>query len=138
MAKSYTRQLKEWVGRARRPTKPDRNRVAFMAVKYDVREALEEGWPLKTIWAHMVEQKRIEFAYETFLVYVKRHVKSTTEPSGTNTASRRRARSIDSGAQASGQPKADVVPTGSDQRLPGPEPMSGFTFTAAPKREDLI
>ncbi|MFC5460752.1 TraK family protein, partial [Massilia niabensis] len=102
MDKSYTKQLTEWVAQTRHSARRDRNRVAFMAVKNDVREALGEGWPVKTIWAHMVEQKRIECGYDTFLAYVKRHMKATTEAPGPSRSSQPPGRSLATEAGRSG------------------------------------
>ncbi|MFC5461009.1 TraK family protein, partial [Massilia niabensis] len=102
MAKSYTKQLTEWVRQTRHSARRNRNRVAFTAVKNDVREALEEGWPVKTIWAHMVEQKRIECGYDTFLVYVKRHMATATEPPGASRSSQPPGRSLATEAGRSG------------------------------------
>lgn len=137
MAKSYTKQLTEWVRQTRPSVRRHRNRVAFMAVKNDVREALEKGWPVKTIWAHMVEQKRIECGYDTFLVYVKRHMTATTEPPGANRSSQPPGPSLATEAGRSGQPKAETTLC-KDEVSHGPEPMSGFSFKAAPNREELI
>jgi hypothetical protein len=138
MAKSYTKQLSEWVGQARHSARRDRHRVAFMAVKNDVKEALEEGWPMKTIWAHMVEQKRIGFGYDTFLAYVKRHVKGTTEPSSASKSSRRPDQSLAPKARPSSLTRDEATQGRPEQASHGPEPISGFTFNAAPNREELI
>jgi hypothetical protein len=138
MAKSYTEQLTEWVRQRGQTARPDRNRVAFLAVKNDVREALEEGWPVKTIWSHMVEQKRIGFGYDTFLVYVKRHVNDAIKPSGVSGSRRHSVRPLSPEARPSRQRKAEASPCRPDQMPHEPEQMSGFTFNAAPNREELI
>jgi hypothetical protein len=138
MAKSYTEQLTEWVRQRSQSARHDRNRVAFLAVKDDVREALEQGWPVKTIWAHMVEQNRIGFGYDTFLVYVKRHVRPSAEPA---VARRTRGPDAPSLAPAGVQPPDSTE--GQTQREPVQTPpvqdqLPGFTFNAAPNREELI
>ncbi|MGJ7582668.1 TraK family protein [Variovorax sp. RHLX14] len=75
MTKNYTDQLAQWAtkrqGRAR-----ERNLVVFHALQDDVRAALDAGFSSKTIWAHMQEQGRIDFGYETFLDYVNRVIKT--------------------------------------------------------------
>ena len=138
MAKSYKEQLTEWVKQRDHSARHDRNRVAFLAVKSDVREALEEGWPVKTIWSHMVEQKRIGFGYDTFLAYVKRHVKGNAKPPGADRSSRLPGPSLTPKARQSSQPKGEAMPSRPDQMQHRTEPMSGFTFNAAPNREELI
>lgn len=138
MAKSYIKQLSEWVGQRDHSARRDRNQVAFMAVKSDVSEALEEGWPVKTIWAHMVEQKRIGFGYDTFRAYVKRHLRATGEASVASTASPSPARAPTPKAQVPGEPKQAAISSRTGHSSHAPEPICGFNFNAAPNREDLI
>jgi len=138
MAKSYTEQLAEWVRQRGQAAKADRNRVAFLAVKDDVREAMEEGWPVKTIWSHMVEQQRIGFGYDTFLAYVKRHVKGDVDTPRADRSSVLSRPSLARKARALSPPKGESTPSRPDQNEHATAPMSGFTFNAAPKREELI
>ena len=74
MAKNYTDELARWAtkrqGKAR-----EKNLVIFHALQDDVRAALDAGFSAKTIWAHMQEQGRVDFGYETFLDYVNRVIK---------------------------------------------------------------
>ena len=138
MAKSYNEELAEWVRQRTQSARHEKNRVAFLSVKEDVREALEQGWPVKTIWAHMVEQKRIGFSYDAFLVYVKRHVRSTPEPAVARRTQRPRAPPVTPagwpplGSIESRAPQAPV------HAQPVQDQLSGFTFNAAPNREELI
>lgn len=133
MAKSYTEQLTEWVRQRSQSARHERNRVAFLAVRDDVRQALEQGWPVKTIWAHMVEQKRIGFGYDTFLGYVKRHVRSAAEAPGVVSIRRQLASS-----PATPRLKETRTPGRAAKAPPDQDQMPGFTFNAAPKREELI
>jgi len=138
MAKSYNEQLAEWVRQRTQSARHDKNLVAFLGVKEDLREALDQGWPVKTIWAHMVEQKRIGFGYDTFLTYVKRHVRPATE-----SAVRRRAEGSRAPPEAPAHPPApgsakSRTPRASVQVQPGQDQLPGFTFNAAPNREELI
>lgn len=75
MAKNYTDELARWAtkrqGKAR-----EKNLVTFHALQDDVRAALDAGFSAKTIWAHMQEQGRVDFGYETFLDYVNRVIKT--------------------------------------------------------------
>ncbi|MFL6631643.1 MAG: TraK family protein [Massilia sp.] len=133
MAKSYNEQLAEWIRQRAQSARHERNRVAFLSVKDDVREAIEQGWPVKTIWAHMVEQKRIEFGYDTFLVYVKRLVRPAAEPAVARKSKVPRrppltpVSPLPAGSAESRTPSASV-----QDQLPG------FTFNVAPNREELI
>jgi hypothetical protein len=138
MARSYNEQLAEWVRQRTQSARRDRNRVAFLGVKEDVREALDLGWPVKTIWAHMIEQKRLGFGYDTFLVYVKRYVRPAAE-----TAAARRTRRRLPSPQAPGDlpatgPAETETPWEPVQAPPVQDKLPGFTFNAAPNREELI
>jgi hypothetical protein len=133
MAKSYTEQLAEWVRQRAHSAKGDKNRVAFIGVKEDVRDALDQGWPVKTIWAHLVEQKRIGFGYDTFLVYVKRHVRPAAKPVAASRNTEPRAPPLaPAGQSPAGSPESRTP------RAPIQDQLPGFTFNAAPNREELI
>jgi hypothetical protein len=138
MAKSYNEQLAEWVRQRAQSGRHEKNHVAFLSVKEDVREALEQGWPVKTIWAHMVEQKRIGFGYDTFLIYVKRHVRPAAD-----SAVRRRTEGADAPPVALANPPVPGIAKSRVLRAPpqvrsGQDQLPGFTFNAAPNREELI
>lgn len=70
-AQSYLDHLAERT-KNKPPTKQGVNKVIFLAVKNDVKEALDAGYSAKTIWADMVESKRITFCYATFMNYVNK------------------------------------------------------------------
>jgi hypothetical protein len=138
MANSYNDELAEWVRQRIRSARHEKNRVAFLSVKEDVREALNQGWPVKTIWTHMVEQKRIGFSYDAFLVYVKRHVRSTAEPA---VARKTQGPRVPPGAPTCRPVLGSIenrTPQGPVHAQPVQDQLSGFTFNAAPNREELI
>jgi len=109
MTKSYTETLSEWI-KKRETTRPHRNiqKIAFLAVKADVKVAIEAGYALKTIWEHLTETGKITCRYETFLKYVNLECKTV--------------------------PAAETP----EQKISQPAKISGFTFNAIPKEEDLI
>ncbi|MGC1954176.1 MAG: TraK family protein [Gammaproteobacteria bacterium] len=118
MTKRYLDELAEWLrSREASRARPDQSRVAFLAVRGEVQAAMAAGYALKTIWAHLRETGRIACRYETFLNYVRRHIK---EPPPA--ADEGRAEKSDPGA-----PKPAA-----------PQGMEGFTFDATPKKEELI
>ena len=133
MAKSYNEQLAEWIRQRTQSARHEKNRVAFLSVKDDVREAIEQGWPVKTIWTHMVEQKRIGFGYDTFLVYVKRHVRPAAEP-----AVARKSKVPHPPPLTRAGPHSDGSAESRTPNAPAQDQLPGFTFNAAPNREELI
>jgi hypothetical protein len=75
MAKAYTQELADWAQQRCESARRHKNLVAFLLVKDDVNEAATQGWPIRAIWAHLCEQRRIDCGYQTFLNYVKRYVR---------------------------------------------------------------
>lgn len=126
MAKRYIDQLAEWAKKrdaAARPRRQDKNVVAFLAVRANVKEAMDAGYALKTIWEHMHEIGKIPYRYETFLKHVRRHIKQPPEPD-----------------VAPVTPPADPTAKKAAEAKTKKEPpsVSGFVFDATPKKEDLI
>jgi hypothetical protein len=135
MAKSYSEQLAEWVKRRPSPTRRDKNVVAFLAVRDDVKEALDEGYAVKTVWAHMHESKRIEFGYDTFLNYVNRHLRPA-EQQPASAASQ--VAGMPTSAPKAGIPKAVEKAVPPQPATSAPGDPGGFTFNAAPNIEELL
>jgi hypothetical protein len=126
MAKSYSEQLAEWI-KCRPSTKRAKNVVAFLAVRDDVKEALEEGYAVKTVWAHMYESKRVGFGYDTFLNYVNRHLRRPEEqPAIAENNALRLPAAINKVRQREASNKATASAPAS------------FTFNAAPNKEELL
>lgn len=133
MAKAYSELLGEWV-KQRASSQRDRNLVAFLGVRDDVREALSAGYSVATIWAHMHEERRVLFGYDTFLSHVNRHIRlEPRDVAGIDPATvtpppiGRPARQKKAATQGAAGPQAKA-----------PDAVPGFTFNAAPKVEDLI
>ena len=121
MAKNYTDELAQWTIR-RQGKARERNLVTFHGLQDDVRAALAAGYSSKTIWAHMHDQGRVDFSYETFLVYVNRVIK-TARSAKPGTLSRE---NVLSGAMTSGAapqvdrsalPRQELSPAQTSHRL---------------------
>jgi hypothetical protein len=124
MAKTYPELLGEWVKR-RESAKRDSNLVAFLAVRDDVMAAVDAGYSVKTIWTNMHEAKRVSFGYDTFLNYVNRHIRRV----GKDAPITAKAKPDLQTGSAQGPPEKKAKP---------PDPITGFTFNSAPKKEDLL
>jgi uncharacterized protein DUF5338 len=126
MSKRYSDQLGQWV-KQKQSRKRDKNLVAFLAIKADVQEALNEGYAAKTIWAHMLEKKRIEFGYDTFLNYTNRQIRRHLS-SATSIQDEQNIASKDKTNKQTKEPKkATTKPQ-----------QPGFTFDSSPKNEDYL
>lgn len=76
MSTLFEQELAAWIAERQRSDKLKRREsiAVFLGVKSDVIEAQAAGFSLKTIWSHMHETGRLNFRYETFLKYVRRHI----------------------------------------------------------------
>lgn len=107
MTTDYMQELAEWASqkKAKQP-RQDKHVVAFLAVRDDVKAALDGGYAMKTIWEHMRETGRISSRYETFTLHVKRFITDV-------------------------QPVAKPIPA-----TPKPAPASGSSKPAAIKKAE--
>lgn len=134
MAKTYPELLGEWV-RRRESTKRDKNLVAFLAVRDDVKGALDAGYAVTTIWSHMHDEKRVLFGYDTFLNYVNRHIRRAPKEM-VDTAAVKKTTMQPIGMPARTGTKVLQQEVG--PKTKAPDAVPGFTYNAAPRMEDLI
>jgi hypothetical protein len=130
MAEDFSKQLAQWVEQ-QGLVRSDRNLVAFMAVRDDVKMALDAGYAIKTVWANLRETSRIDLSYKTFLNYVRRVLGPMQEHAA---ASPIRPTSP---ATSTVQP----LPHSSAESTPVrvmPLPMPGFTYNPVPNKEELL
>ena len=131
MAKSLSARIAERVAR-KKPAGNVRNRAAFLALRGEVKQAIDDGWPVKTIWETLHGEGKVDFSYQAFRGYVNRLILSPP---------------------ASGEATPLVVADQSRQAAPRSVPQSartpaewqpekptatGFTFNRTPKKEDLL
>lgn len=132
MARSYTQELAAWVdGRAKRRRQQDAAAVAFLAVRAQVSAAIDAGYALTTVWAHMHETGKLRCGYETFRKHVRRFI--TAAPAHRAAVD---ARPPDDRAKARVAAVERAARARSDRCAP--PAMGGFTFDAMPRKEDLI
>ena len=51
-----------------------KNKVAFLALKDDISEALEKGWSVTVIWETLRDEGSIISSYNTFRLYVLKYL----------------------------------------------------------------
>lgn len=134
MSKSYPEQLGEWV-RQQAGKRRDLNLVAFLAVRDDIKTAMDAGYAFKTVWANMREAKRIAFSYDTFIHYVNRTIRlpqcERAAPGRSGSESMRPDNSRQKFHSAS------VNETPAMQAIQPPA-LAGFTFDPVPNKEELV
>ena len=132
MAKSLSARIAERIAR-KKPAGNVRNRAAFLALRGEVKQAIDDGWPVKTIWETLHDEEKVAFSYQAFRGYVNRLILSP--PANGETAP---APVV---ADQSGQAAPRSAPQSA--RTPAewePEKLAatGFTFNKTPKKEDLL
>lgn len=95
-----------------------RNKVAFLALQKDIREALDDGWSIKDVWATLFEEQKISFSYKTFRLYVNQFIPSSIKQDSAIMADKK----------GSSEKKPAVIP---------PKPQ-GFVFNPKARAEDLL
>jgi hypothetical protein len=74
---SYPDELAAWIEkRAAKKRRQDAAAVAFLAVRGDVKAAMDSGYAVTTIYEHMRETGRVKCSYETFRKHVQRFIKA--------------------------------------------------------------
>jgi hypothetical protein len=101
------------------------NRAAFLALRNEVKQALDDGWPIKEIWETLHEEGSIAFSYTVFCRYVKRLIVRPRQEMGIVTAPKTRKREPDPERSNS----IDKNSTAEIRR---------FTWNPIPNEEDLF
>ncbi|MDP5168562.1 TraK family protein [Pseudomonas syringae] len=140
MAKSLSERIAERM-RTRTTNVGAQNRGTFLALKSEITDALDNRWPVRTIWETLHEEGKVQFGYQAFRNYVnslilapKRSVDAQQkEPAKASAASAKGKRDNQSPAPATA-PKKNT-----DQVVPKPiGKPAGFDFDPNPKKEDYI
>ena len=131
MAKSLSARIAERIAR-KKPAGNVRNRAAFLALRGEVKQAIDDGWPVKTIWETLHDEEKVAFSYQAFRGYVNRLILSPPANGEATPAPM---------ADQSGQAAPRSVPQSA--RTPAewqPKKLAatGFTFNRTPKKEDLL
>ena len=131
MAKSLSARIAERIAR-KKPAGNVRNRAAFLALRGEVKQAIDDGWPVKTIWDTLHDEGKVAFSYQAFRGYVNRLILSpSANGEGTPPVV----------ADQSGQPAPRSVPQSARtpaEWQPEKPTATGFTFNRTPKKEDLL
>jgi hypothetical protein len=133
MGTTYLNELAKWnEQRSAQKRRQDQAAVAFMAVKPQVVEAINNGYSLATIWEHMHSTGKVDCSYETFRRHVKRFVVTVASPFPTLPFT------------SPAQPQAHQPKRKTDTRKTTPTGqvtrgyVGGFKFDATARKEDLI
>jgi hypothetical protein len=118
MAKSLSARIAERIAR-KKPAGNVRNRAAFLALRGEVKQAIDDGWPVKTIWETLHDEEKVAFSYQAFRGYVNRLILS---PPANGEERRRRWWPISPGRRPRGRPRSQPGrrPNGNQRSWPRP------------------
>jgi hypothetical protein len=94
--------------------------------EYEIKNALDDGWPVKTIWETLREEGMIEFGYDAFIRYVNRLIGPREQPQQV-------AASIPSAATEKSKGETGVQNAAARKST---NAIGGFNFQPSPKEED--
>jgi hypothetical protein len=132
MAKSLSARIAERIAR-KKPAGNVRNRAAFLALRGEVKQAIDDGWPVKTIWETLHDEEKVAFSYQAFRGYVNRLILSPPvkgEVAPTPAAADQPRQAASRLAPQSAKNPSKWKPEKLD--------ATGFTFNKTPNKEDLL
>ncbi len=132
MAKSLSARIAERIAR-KKPAGNVRNRAAFLALRGEVQQAIDDGWPVKTIWETLHDEEKVAFSYQAFRGYVNRLILSP--PANGETAPAPVVADQSGQAAPRSAPQSARTPA---EWQPKKLAATGFTFNRTPKKEDLL
>ena len=120
------------------PSRSAQNRAAFLALRVDIKQALDDGWPVKSIWETLHEEGKVDFSYQAFRGYANRLILSppATEPS-TQVPAGVPATPVDK-APIPGQDTSAAQQATTKAHETKPNTPVGFTYNPIPNKEDLL
>ncbi len=92
----------------------DQNRAVFLLLRQEIKQALDDGWPMRSIWELLHEEGKVTFGYDSFRRYTRRLIVLPLPHLENHTME---------------TPKRKTDET---------QQIRGFTFNPSPKKEDLI
>lgn len=126
MIKSLSERIAQRAAGARRGGK---NLASFLAVRDDVKEALQDGWAVKVIWRTLHDEGKITFSYDAFNNYVNRLIQNADTPAPS------RGQPAPLRARPS-SPPASPAKNDADKKNSGEIPT--FKFNPKPNLKDLV
>ncbi|KGK65821.1 conjugal transfer protein TraK [Xanthomonas citri pv. fuscans] len=134
MAKSsYPQELAARIEkRAAKKRRQDATAVAFLAVRADVKAAMDAGYAVTTIYEDMREIGRVKCSYETFRKHVQRYIKAAPA------APAHVPSPVADQAKAEKPAQQEVRSKAKKPKKPEPAGITGFTFNPKPNKEDLL
>lgn len=137
--KSLSERIAERAKKKKQPGRAGKNRAAFLAVRDEVRQSLDDGWPVKDVWETLYDEGAIAFRYDAFIGYVKKLIRqpATVAPS-IPVVQEAPARPAIPAKTPMAIPKPTLKPATRDPVVTKPSTPGSFSFDSTPRKEDLL
>ena len=132
--KSLSERIAERAKTKKQPGRASKNRAAFLAVRDEVRQALDDGWPVKEVWETLYAEGAISFRYDAFIGYVRKLIRQPQATSPTVAA----VPEPPAKPHAPTRPKKELASGSAEPVVTKPSTPGGFSFDSTPKKEDLL
>ena len=111
-----------------KPSRRAQNRGAFLALRSEVEQALDDGWPVKTIWETLHQEGKVTFSYQSFRGYANRLILSRGQAA-------QRAPMADKALRPAAGATSQALGDRTAQQAAG---IGGFRFESEPRKEELL
>lgn len=135
MAKNLSERIAERM-REKKTSAGAKNRGVFLALKSEVAQALDDGWPMRKVWEQLHEEGKVSFSYQAFRRYVNSLIatgKQEAPAIDPKTVTPKQQKNIKEKHAA-----APVPHTTAKTINPVKPAATGFNFDAKPNREDYL
>jgi len=121
MGKTLSERIAERVTKSKNSSPQAINTAAFIALKSDIMDALNDGWAARTIWETLYSEGKIAFSYQAFRGYIHKMILKEKKPISTK------------------KEKAETPITSVTENKENTSKMpKAFHFEATPNKEDLF
>ena len=137
--KSLSERIAERAQKKKQPGRAGKNRAAFLAVRDEVRQALDDGWPVKDVWETLYEEGAIAFRYDAFIGYVKKLIRQpATVTLPVPVVQEAPARPATPAKTPAAKPKPTPAPTTPAPVVTKPSTPASFSFDSTPGTAALL
>lgn len=139
MGMSLSQRIAERV-RKKKASIGGQNRAAFLALKGDIEDALKDGWPIKSVWETLFEEKKVSFSYQAFRNYVNSLIYLEKEPGAAGAVTPPKHPQSPTSKIQPPTPKEiqPATPVQTVEKTPAPPQPDRFNFDPNPKKEDYL
>ncbi len=125
MSKKLTELIAEEEKKRKQKGTGVKNRVVFLALREDIKDAMKDGWALKQIYRTLHSQKNITFSYQTFVNYANDLILKPKQ-------------SLVISLQETSNKTPEQTARTTEPITKKSHELPGFTFNPIAKKEDLI